>query len=271
MYRVILVDDDELSRALLERYCAGVPDLVLAGSFGDPAEALRFAQHNRFELAALDVVMPGMDGMELARRLRRLNRSLVPVFITSSKEFAFQAYQLDAAGYLLKPFKSGEVHAVLERAKLLSPGAAHKVFVRTFGHFDVFVDGKPLRFSRQKSKEILAYLVDRRGGVATVDQIIAALWEDRAGEPGVRASYQVAFKDLRKDLKAVGMDGLLVSARNPKAVDVEAIECDYYRLLAGDERAMADFCGQYMADYSWAEPTTALCGQLKLHYSEQQG
>jgi len=137
------------------------------------------------------------------------------------------------------------------------------VYLRTFGHFDVFVDGKPLCFSRQKSKEILAYLVDRRGGIATVDQIVAALWEDRAGEACVRACYQTAFKDLRKDLERAGVGEILMSNRNQKAIDTGAVECDYYDLLAGDRQALEAFPGQYMADYSWAEPTTAHCAQVK--------
>ena len=167
------------------------------------------------------------------------------------------------------------------RAMPMAPSAAaklssvalhlHDVAVAAAGHqaqkrrFQVRVgeDGKPLCFSRQKSKEILAYLVDRRGGLATVDQIVAALWEDRAGEACVRACYQTAFKNLRKDLERAGVGEILMSNRNQKAIDTGVVECDYYDLLAGDRRALEAFPGQYMADYSWAEPTAAHCVQVK--------
>lgn len=270
MFRVIIVDHDERSRKAFWQTCRDVEEIELVGIFADPLEALRFAEEHQFEVAVLAVMMPGMDGMELGRRLRELNPDLIPIFMTASKDFAYEAYQLDAAAYLLKPLRPSESAAALERAKRLSCGGAeHQVFLRTFGHFDVFVDGKPLKFSRQKSKEILAYLVDRRGGTATVAQIIADLWEDRAGEPGVRARYQAAFKDLRRDLRAAGVDALLISARNQKAIDMSVVECDYYQMLRGDQRALQCFPGEYMAEYSWAEPTNALCAALKRHYDKK--
>lgn len=263
MFRIVLVDDCECSRELLRQYCGEVAGLELTASFADPMEALYYAQDNPFEVAALDVMMPGMNGVELGKRLRELYPGLVLIFVTASKEFAFDAYELEAAGYLLKPYDAEKAHAALERATRLCTGPAKRVYLRTFGHFDVFVDGKPLCFSRQKSKEILAYLVDRRGGIATVDQIVAALWEDRAGEACVRACYQTAFKDLRKDLERAGVGEILMSNRNQKTIDTGAVECDYYDLLAGDRQALEAFPGQYMADYSWAEPTTAHCAQVK--------
>lgn len=266
MFHTIVVDDDACSRELLRQYCAGVPELKLAASFADPLEALHFAQKNPVQVAVLDVMMPGMDGVELGRRLREMHPGLALVFVTASKEFAFEAYELEAAGYLLKPYDPEKARAALERATRLYHGPAKRVYVRTFGHFDVFVDGKPLCFSRQKSKEILAYLVDRRGGIATVDQIVADLWEDRAGEACVRTSYQVAFKDLRKDLERAGVGNILLSTRNQKAIDTAAVECDYYKLLAGDRHALNMFPGQYMADYSWAEPTNAHCIDMKARH-----
>ncbi len=263
MFRMIVVDDSECSRELLQQYCGGVAELEVSGSFGDPLAALRYAQDNPFEVAALDVMMPGMNGVELGKKLRELYPGLVLIFVTASKEFAFEAYQLEASGYLLKPYDAQKAYAALERAKRLCGGPAKRVYLRTFGHFDMFVDGKPLCFSRQKSKEILAYLVDRRGGLATVDQIVAALWEDRAGEACVRACYQTAFKDLRRDLERAGVGEILVSNRNQKAIDIDAVDCDYYKLLAGDRHALEAFPGQYMTDYSWAEPTAAHCAAMR--------
>lgn len=270
MFRGIIVDDDEVCRALFRQYCESVSNIELVGSFADPREALHFARYNPFELAVLDVMMPEMDGMELCRRLKQVNPNLVPIVATSSREYALQAFQVRAVDYLLKPLEAKSVCAALERAKRLCPAAGRLLTVRTFGHFDVFSHGKPLKFSRQKSKEILAYLIDRRGGIATVDQIIASLWEDRAGDAGVRTSYQTAFKDLRKDLAQVGAAGILLSNRNQKAVDVNGLDCDYYRMLQGDEDALNAFPGQYMADYSWAEPTNAHCLELKARYDERQ-
>ena len=113
MFRIVLVDDCECSRELLRQYCGEVAGLELTASFADPMEALYYAQDNPFEVAALDVMMPGMNGVELGKRLRELYPGLVLIFVTASKEFAFDAYELEAAGYLLKPYDAEKAHAAL--------------------------------------------------------------------------------------------------------------------------------------------------------------
>ena len=50
------------------------------------------------------------------------------------------------------------------------------IYIRTFGYFDVFVNGTPIAFRHEKAKELLAVLVDRRGGYVTAREIIACLW-----------------------------------------------------------------------------------------------
>lgn len=267
MFQAIIVDEDARCRTLFAEHCAKVGRIRLMGSFSNAADALMFAQYNTVDIAGLQIDLADTNGIELARQIQLRHPHMVPIYITENKGFALDAYQLNAASYLLKPCEGKQLSHAIRRACCLCEQARPRVLIRTFGHFDVFVNEKPLKFFRQKSKEILAYLVDRNGGLVTVDHLINDLWEDRATEPAARASYQVAFKDLRKDLHRAGIDDILISSRNQKAIDVSRVRCDYYDLLAGDEEALRRFPDQYMMDYSWAENTNAFCIQFKQQHT----
>ena len=64
-------------------------------------------------------------------------------------------------------------------------------------------------------------------------------------------------------MNAAGISHILSSGRNQKGIVPGTFRCDFYDLVDGDEQAMLSYQGEYMADYSWAEATTAYCNQLK--------
>lgn len=218
----------------------------------------------------LDTSHGEIGSTELFCRLRTQAPGLIPVFLSDSPGQAMEAFRLGAADYLVRPFTPVQLENAIFRAKLLTGNQRGRIEIRTFGHFDLFVDNCPVAFSRQRSKEILAYLVDRMGGVATNQQILTDLWEEESCEKNAKNSFQTAFKTLRADLAQVGADGILCSARNQKWLDIRDVECDYYRLLQGDEEALRTFPGQYMAEYSWAELSNANCIRLKAQYEAAQ-
>ena len=74
----------------------------------------------------------------------------------------------------------GQMSETIKESDMFLPGNKSKIWIRTFGTFDVFLDGVPIRFPSAKAKELLALLVDRRGGSLTAEQAIGYLWEDRA-------------------------------------------------------------------------------------------
>lgn len=266
--RIIIVDDDDLSRELFEIYCLKVEGVELVGSFSNAADALSFAKREVFDMAVLDIVMPGLNGIELGWALKSINPHIVLSFISSSEDFAMDAFRLKAFSYIVKPFDKDSIIEALERGKRLCFSKSPQVFVRTFGHFDVFINGKPMKFSRRKSKEILAYLINRDGGIATIEQITNDLWEDKPLDSSVRSSFQSAFKDLRKNLAEAGISDILISGRNQKSINKHLIDCDYYRFLDGDPDAIDAFRYEYMIDYSWAEATTAYLSSLKEKYDK---
>ena len=132
-----------------------------------------------------------------------------------------------------------------------------KLCVRCFGNFDVFFHDRPLVFRRSKTKELLAYLVDREGAACTAEEIINALWEESAEVKNLKSYLRVLTKDLRDTLASVGMEAALIREHDQWAIRKKLLDCDYYRLLEGDVEAASDYHGEYMNQYSWAEQTAA--------------
>lgn len=261
--KIILVDDDLASLRLITGFCSMVPDVTVAGSFSNAEDAFRFALVYPLDAAILDIIMPVQDGITLADRLYEINPDILIFFATASEQYALSAFRRRALSYITKPYNFSDILEALERAKLLCSQKRIHILVRTFGHFDIFVNGTLLTFPRQKCKELLAFFVDRRSGAVSSEQIITALWEERCYDSTVRSYFYVVLRDLKKTLKQAGIESLLVCNRNQNAINSSMLDCDYYRFLDGNISAIHEFNDEYMIDYSWAEPTVALLMKKK--------
>ena len=205
----------------------------------------------------LDIEMAGMDGLDLARALREVHPKLIIIFLTGYEHYALDAYRLHSIAYLVKPVDREELAIAVEMAEKLWEKNERSVYIRTFGHFDVFANGELVLFKRAKAKELLALLVDRRGGLVTMEQATMYLWEDQPYDENVKKKYRDATSQLRKTLAEYGVSEILRVVRGGCCVVVSEFHCDYYALLDGDPEALTQFNGMYMTDYSWGEDTLA--------------
>lgn len=133
--------------------------------------------------------------------------------------------------------------------------AEKKVTINTFGNFEVFVEGEIVRFSRSKSKELLAYLVDRHGAGVTNAEIAMTLFEDKEYTTSVKNQVQTIISELKKTLRKYDVETIIVRKWNSLAIDTDKILCDYYEFIRGNKQARQRFAGEYMSNYSWAEYT----------------
>lgn len=131
-----------------------------------------------------------------------------------------------------------------------------RVAIRTFGYFNVLIDGQPIAFQHEKAKELLALLVDRQGKFVSSGEIISCLWEDEPVSDNTRSRCRKAAFHLRETLEGYGLDELIEStSKGYRRIRTEMIDCDLYHYLAGDSGYKRTFRGAYMTDYSWAEQT----------------
>lgn len=132
-----------------------------------------------------------------------------------------------------------------------------RIEIRTFGYFDVFVDGRPIAFRSEKAKELLALLVDRRGGYVTSADIITALWEDEPITAQTRTRCRKVALRLNRTLEANGAAHIMESVRGKRRIVPEAVACDLFDFLSPVPNRKAAFRGSYLKNYSWAEATLA--------------
>ena len=128
---------------------------------------------------------------------------------------------------------------------------------RTFGYFDVFVDGNPIPFRSEKAKELLALLVDRRGGFVSSSEAISVLWEDEPLTEQSRARYRKVAMKLRETLEEHHAEQAIETVRGKRRVVPERVSCDLYDHLSGAQDDATAFRGAYLQNYSWGEFTLA--------------
>ena len=222
----------------------------------DATEALELVKNQSFDVAFLDVDMPQMNGIELAKRIQSIRPLCNIIFITGYQEYMPEAFSLYASGYILKPVTEPAVKEALAHLRYRTPAAAaSRVQVRCFGSFEVFVDGKPVHFGRSKSKELFAYLIDRRGAVCNSEMVIGNLWPDEPFDETVKGKSRVVISDMVAAFTSLGVENVILRGVGGVAVDQRRVDCDYYRFLEGDAYAIHAYTGEYMTQYDFAEET----------------
>ena len=251
--KTILVDDMLLDLQLFELKCADMPDFEIVGKFTDPDQAIAYAAGHVVDFALLDIDMPGMNGMELAQRLRQIRGDIIIVFATAHPKFAVDALRMKADYMIFKPFDREDIADVMERAKLLRRRQSKRFFFRTFGSFDMLVDGEPVRFRSAKAKELMALCLYRQGCPVSIHEIVECLWgEEAAGADST--GYRRTIKELTDTLRDYAAEELILRARGSLQLRLELVDSDYQRFLEGDEDAICHFQGDFLRQYSWAEP-----------------
>lgn len=261
--RVMIVDDERLALRQFMMETEDIPDVEVVEAFSNPLQALEYLKENPVEAAFLDIEMPELNGIILAEKMRELYPDLVVIFITGYEQYTLDALKVKADYYMTKPYDSQDIREVLERAKLLSARQRKRVYIQTFGRFDLFIDGKAVYFSNTKAKELLALCVDHRGGAVTIEEAADKLWEDRLYDSRVKNLYRKAVMQIRQLLSEYGEEEIFSGNRGSCQIDVQKVDCDYYELLKGNPEAVRAWkiTGNYLQEYSWAEET---CARLEM-------
>jgi len=117
---VFIVDDENLARARLKRLLADDNLYRVCGEAENGELAIQGVKSVEPDIVLLDIRMPGIDGLEVAEQLSKLDHPPAIIFCTAFDEYAIEAFKYRAIGYLLKPASSEELHQALTRAKQLS-------------------------------------------------------------------------------------------------------------------------------------------------------
>jgi len=256
--KIIAVDDERIQLEELEEAIKeAIPDAEVI-SFRKSKEALSYVKelktkNDSVDLAFLDIEMGGMNGLELAKELKDIYEKTNIVFVTGYSQYAVDAFSVPACDYIMKPVSKDGVLKGLERLRNPIIKNNKRLRVQCFGNFDVFVDNKPLRFSRSKAKEIFAYLVSKKGTRCSNNEIIAAIWENKNDTESLKSQFRQIVADLNYTLKTEGLHDILIKERGYLAVVPDKFSCDMYEFLKDGINSINNYKGKLMMQYSWAE------------------
>lgn len=261
--KVLVVDDEQMGiDGLLDSLGEVLGEGAELSSSLDAPKALEMVKEQKengspYEVVFLDIEMPKMNGLELAVAIKKASPETNLVMVTAYQEYALDAWKLHVSDYLLKPASPEDVRNALQNLrrpiqKEETATAEKRLRAVCFGSFEVFVGDQPVTFHRGRSKELLAYLIDRRGAVCSMAELLGILFED--DNSNSRKSWlRTLVQDLKKSLEDAGVGDVLIKGWNSLSVNCDKIDCDYFKLLEGNPLALNDYYGEYMSQYSWAE------------------
>ena len=246
--KVLLVDDEELQLLRLENVCKNVLKDSEFFVFSNSNKAFEGVKDKKIDLAFLDIEMPGLNGIQLAKKLKSVNPKVKIIFVTAYDNYALAAFKLHASGYVTKPVTESKVQEEMnELNNSFEIAHANKLQVKCFGNFEIFYNGEPVKFSYQKSKEVFAYLVDREGSLINVNELNAVMWEEDH-----KSYLRNLIADIQLTLKNIGCPEVFIKQRNGCAIDVTKVDCDAYEYKKDNPTAIRMYRGEYMMQYSWA-------------------
>ncbi len=261
---ILTVDDERLLREVLTKEVGKVFPNASIKSFGDGKSLLEHVKRlaedgEELDYAFLDIRLGNVSGIELARQIKNILPETKIIFCTGYSEYACEAFGVFAKGYILKPVTAESIEKTLDEMVLdwrtEKSDLPKDIRVKTFGNFEISVDDKPVEFKMEEARELLAYLVDRKGAAVTKQEIAGMLWPDSEYSLAIRNKTAKAVSSLNKTMKDYGIENILVKSRNHLSIDPQDIKCDAYDFFEGDSGAVNSYGGKYMVKYSWAEFT----------------
>ena len=165
--KIIIVDDEPLSREGLARYVEKIDYLQLVGTFENPLQVLPFLSENKVDLMLLDIQMPYVTGLDF---LKNLKNSPLVIFHTAYPNYALESYQLDVIDYLVKPVlfdrfqkaivKANDYYQLINQQNNTAPDASF-VFVKSEGRLEKLEFAKILYLEAMQNYTII-YCIDKK-------------------------------------------------------------------------------------------------------------
>ena len=276
MIRAILMDDEPLALLNMERKLNEFDSIEVVNTFSNATELLNERHSLDCQVAFLDVEMPGMNGLEIAKLLQTWNTNIHIVFVTAYRDYAVQAFDLQSIDYLLKPISKARlaktIDRITERIQLetrhlpTTHPTALSLKVHCFGEFTVYHHNKVVHWRTVKTKELFAFLFSNLNMQVHRDTILNTIWAETEYQKA-RVQLHTTISYLRTTLNSLGYANALTYANESYILQLEDLQCDVFELeqllqnikvhgelnIEKAESFTQDYRGNYMEnmDYPW--------------------
>lgn len=290
--RAIIVDDEQPALDMLRLLLEEDGRVSVEGVHKKPREALEALAETRPDVAFLDVDMPQMNGMELARRLREESEQVEIIFVTAYSQYALDAFRHSALDYVLKPLTPEAIVEAVNRLYKRRPvgelqsealpreAAPALPKVLPFGGLELMdTSGRTIRWRTLKTREMLAYFLVKEGQSVSKWDLLADLWPD-LNEEQSRSHLHTTLYKLKKAVREAGGRDCIGYVSGQYRADFGSLdnplrdfrELGRLRSALQDGAETAEACHRVIEayngelfgklDYSWSYPYRKMCFEI---------
>ncbi|MCC3376311.1 response regulator [Cohnella sp. REN36] len=295
--RAILVDDEYLALTWLQRLLRERGDCEVIGSYLNAEEAIEEVGRSQPDIVFMDILMPGMNGMQATARIREISPETEVIFTTGHNEYALTAFGLEVLDYIMKPVTQDRLEKTMRMLQRRMTPATERpiaterpVVIHCMGALQVrqTPEQMPIRmkFRTAKIKELFAYLLHHRSRSISKDMLLELLWPDLDEQKGL-VNLHTSIHRLRGILNEYAgenklsiryvQNGYLLEGKEIRT-DTEEWESQLSQLpplapasMAGHRNAVDLYEGAYFGEdnYVWAEAERRRLQALWLQHARQ--
>jgi len=276
MLRALLIDDEEIALDVLEILLKEIGGVSVVGKFGVASAAVEQADKLRPDLIFLDIEMPGTNGLAASEMLKLRCPEAEIVFVTAYHQYALEAFDKDAIGYLLKPVSKDRLGKSIARYEALRTksgrnrldfpregktsgggliyGSRRALGLKVMGSLELYDgEGRLVTWRTKKTKELFAYLWSFGGEPVYRYRIMDDLWPEVDSERA-KSLFHTTLYNVRSMLRMAGFPEMVAFGDERYWMQADSILSDFDRLRAvmrgeGGDQDASELLGLYRGDY----------------------
>ncbi|TCO69666.1 response regulator [Marinisporobacter balticus] len=209
MLTAILFDDENLALNVFNIQLGKINKTKVLGQYLDCEKLIKGVEEYKPNIAFVDIETPNENGIEIAKNIKKISPKTEIVFVTAHKQYAYEAYELEAIDYLLKPIKRERLERVIDRIRnkmgKINP-IENSFQVYTMSKFYIKnAQGEIVKWRTKKVEELMAFFIHNKGNALSSDIIIEGIWSEKDSEKAKRILYTSMYY-LKKNLKEYNVD-----------------------------------------------------------------
>lgn len=272
--RVVIVDDEALA---IDELCAHLSsyNTEIAGKYTDSSKALDNITIDRPDVVFMDIDMPGLNGIDLAYRIQNIKYDIIVIFVTAYPQYAMDAFRVHALDYLLKPLRSSSFAVTMDyiykQYELIQLKRINekkdRLLINCMGRLEIVNKNQgTMKFSTQKSKELLSYILCHTDEPIYRDELIRQVFPGEKAENALN-NYYVTLYRLRNALANFGFTEDVFVIKKNYDIYIRDGVCDFIdfkrffkkyketknKNIAAAEKFIADYYGELFTDmdFEW--------------------
>ncbi|MCH3964404.1 MAG: response regulator [Clostridium sp.] len=231
--KAVVVEDEKPILKLMEMFINRNKYLEVIGGYTDSREALDGIFKLSPDVVFVDIEMPYINGVELAKQVKNFDEDIQIVFVTAYERYALQAFEVDAVNYILKPITEEDINTTVKRL-LKNYGRRKNISAKIrkneilcLGGFKVYGSSgnEIVRWSTSKVQELFAYFICNRGEETDRWNLCDMLWPDSPPKNAEHNLYSTIYR-LKNVLKNVGIYNVIYYKSGNYSVDFTEFRCD---------------------------------------------